>query len=312
MSSIPVGVTTNPFKEDLRDRYERGFQFVELRMSEALLVGRRVEIAGEIERILDEYDLDIVSLHVPEFHSNGHPVDFISFNDKLRAEGFNLVEATLQVAAAIGAPRVVLTLPPFVTMQQTTPQDPSKWLTLIRHRLLTNIEKFVNLADLGKTLLCLKNAPPIIGHGPEGGAFFGMSTLLTVQGILNQLGELTRAWVAFDVPNAYLFCKAWSAAHEGNQQLNWIDRLEVTVPLAIQNLMSELAGLTEIFYLSNVQGFTNKGLLPEDGELNFTTIYKHILTCIFPQRAIVLDVQEEHEEKAVNAELMSAFIRQIG
>ena len=73
-----------------------------------------------------------------------------------------------------------------------------------------------------------------------------------------------------------------------------------------------LAELTEIFYISNIQGFTKKGLLPEDGELNFTDIYKHILTCIFPQRAIMLDVQEEHEENAVNAELMSAFIRQIG
>lgn len=45
--------------------------------------------------------------------------------------------------------------------------------------------------------------------------------------------------------------------------------------------------------------------------MDFEEIYKKILSYIFPKRVIMLDVKEETEEKAVNTELMRAYINEI-
>lgn len=311
MSSVTIGATSNPFREDLRDRYERGFQHIEIRMPEMLLIGRRVEIAGELERNLDEYDLEAVSLHVPELRSNGQPVDFASFDEENRRAGVEIVDAAISVAASIGAPRVVVTLPPFIDQKRIQAQDPTVLLSLARHRTLRELERFANQAERAKILLCLKNAPPLIEPGPAVGAFYGLSTVFEVYEIIRKFGAVTRAWMAFDVANAYLFANAWAAARGGTQGLAWIERVGIEVSLDIPRTMKDLAEFTEIFYLSNIRGFIEKGLLPREGEMDFEKMYKQILSYIFPKRIIVLDVKEEEEEKAVNTELMFAFIRDI-
>lgn len=311
MSSVTIGVTSNPFREDLRDRYERGFQHIEIRMPEMLLIGRRVEIAGELERNLDEFDLEVVSLHVPELRSNGQPVDFASFDEENRRAGVEIVEAALSVAASIGAPRVVVTLPPFIEQKRIQAHDPTDILALTRHRTLRELERFADQAESAKILLCLKNAPPLIEPGPAVGAFCGLSTVLEVYAIIRKFGAVTRAWMALDVANAYLFANAWAAARGGTQGLGWIERMGIEVSLDIPRTMRDLAEFTEIFYLSNIRGLTKKGLLPREGEMDFEKVYKQILSDIFPKRIIVLDAKEEEDEKAVNTELMFAFIRDI-
>lgn len=311
MSSVIIGATSNPFREDLRDRYERGFHHIEIRMPEMLLIGRRVEIAGELERNLDEYDLEIVSLHVPELRSNGQPVDFASFDEENRKAGAEIVDATLNVAASIGAPRVVVTLPPFIDQKQIQAQDPTTLLTLARHRTLREIERFADQAASAKILLCLKNAPPLIEPGPAVGAFYGLSTVLEVYETIRKLGAVTRAWMAFDIANAYLFANAWKAAREGTQNFAWIEQMEIEISHDISKTLRDLAEFIELFYLSNVRGFSDKGLLPKEGEMDFNEIYKQILSHIFPKRVIMLDVKEETEEKAVNTELMLAYINEI-
>ncbi|MFQ6124396.1 MAG: sugar phosphate isomerase/epimerase family protein [Candidatus Heimdallarchaeota archaeon] len=311
MRSVTIGATSNPFREDLRDRYERGFHHIEIRMPEMLLIGRRVEIAGELERNIDEYDLEIVSLHVPELRSNGQPVDFASFDEENRRAGVEIVEAALNVAASIGAPRVVVTLPPFIDQNQIQTQDPTTLLTLARHRTLRELERFADQAASAKILLCLKNAPPLVEPGPAIGAFHGLSTVSEVYETIRKLGAVTRAWMAFDIPNAYLFRNAWRAAHEGTQKLAWIEQMGIEISPNISRTMRDLAEFTEIFYLSNVRGFTMKGLLPKEGEMDLKAVYKQILSYIFPKRIIVLDVKEETDDKAANTELMFAYIREI-
>ena len=311
MSFVTIGVTTNPFKEDLRDRHERGFQHLEIRMSESLLIGRRVEIVRELERTLDEYDLEIVSIHVPELRLNGQPVDFASFDEENRTASAELVDAALSVAASIGAPRVVVTLPPFLDQKTLHAQDPARMVTLVRYRILNELEKFVDRAEREKILFCLKNAAPIIESGPAVGDFFGLATALEVQETIRKLSEFTRAWFAFDIANAHLFTNAWAAAREGNQRVAWLERLGIEVPLDIERVIRDFAELIEIFYVSNVRGLTEKGLILGEGEINIERVYRQILTCIFPARIIVLDAQEENEEKAMNAELMLAYLREI-
>jgi len=312
VDSVRIGVTTFPFKEYLKNRHERGFKYLELRVSEAILVGRRVELAGELERTLDEYDLEVISVHVPEIRPNGHPVDFVSLDDETRAASIEIVESAISVAGSLNAPRLVLTLPPFLTQRQIYAQDPSNFSTLTRHRILNELEKFVNRADQEKLLLCLKNAPPIVEPGPAVGNFFGFASILEVHEILKRLSEFTRVWIAFDIANAHLLSNVWAAAREGDLRVAWLERMGIEVPQDIERIVSDLSELIEIFYLSNGRGFTEKGLLPEEGEMNLRRIYRHILTHIFPERIIILDAHEEHEEQAVNAELMSAYLRESG
>ena len=85
----------------------------------------------------------------------------------------------------------------------------------------------------------------------------------------------------------------------------------IQVPIDLEKTISDLAEYIELFYLSNARGFTEKGLLPHEGEINLRNVYKQILTHIFPERLIILDAHEDDEETATNAELMYAYIREM-
>ena len=116
-SNITLGVTTDPFREDIVDRHERGFNIVEIRLSESLLVGHTIEFTRELARVIDEYDMEVSSIHVPEIRANGIPVDFASLDEENRISSMKLVNQAIDLAYDIPTRRVVLTLPPFLKSQ---------------------------------------------------------------------------------------------------------------------------------------------------------------------------------------------------
>jgi len=166
-SNITLGVTTDPFREDIVDRHERGFNIVEIRLSEPLLVGHTIEFTRELARVIDEYDMEVSSIHVPEIRANGIPVDFASLDEENRMTSMKLVNQTIDLANDIPTRRVVLTLPPFLKSQIFETDRIKESLKLARYRCFEQLSTYVERTETGGISLCVKNPPPIISKTPE-------------------------------------------------------------------------------------------------------------------------------------------------
>jgi len=88
----------------------------------------------------------------------------------------------------------------------------------------------------------------------------------------------------------------------------WIKELEFQPLKSLAESIKMISDHIEIMYLNNAQGFTERGLLPTMGEIEFITLFKELADIIFPERPIIIDVEEKEKEKAINAEITRSYI----
>lgn len=311
-SNITLGVTTDPFREDIVDRHERGFNIVEIRLSEPLLVGHTIEFTKELARVIDEYDMEVSSIHVPEIRANGIPVDFSSLDEENRMTSIKLVNRTIDLAYDIPTRRVVLTLPPFLKSQIFKTDRIKESLKLARYRCFEQLRTYVERTEAGGISLCVKNPPPIISKTPEAD-YYAISggTPEAIYDVIRKLDGF-RVWIALDIANAHLFSNAMIQAYWPDSNIRtsmaWIKELDFQPLKSLAESIKMISDHIEILYLNNAQGFTERGLLPTMGEIEFITLFKELADIIFPERPIIIDVEEKEKEKAINAEITRSYI----
>jgi len=313
-SIITLGVTTDPFREDIVDRYERGFRTVELRLSEPLLIGHSIELIKELERLVDEYDINISSIHVPEIRPNGIPVDFAALDEQTRNISMELVNRTIEMAYGVPTRRVILTLPPFLNSRIFETERIKESVNRANYRCIEQLRTYIEKTESGGISLCLKNPPPIISKTTDGN-YFAISggTPEAVYNIIRKLDEY-RVWIALDFANMHLFSNAMIKAYwpENETKIDpkvaWIRYFNFNPMKSIVDSIKRFSDHIEVIYLSNARGIIERGLPPVEGEIGFQTLLRDLKDFIFPERPIIIDVEEREREKAINAELALAFI----
>ncbi len=310
--NITIGVTTDPFREDIVDRYERGFRTIEIRLSEPLLVGHSIEFIKTLERLIDEYDMEVSSIHVPEIRPNGIPVDFSSLDESTRHASINLVNKTIDLAYGIPTRRVVLTLPPFINSRTFTTDRVNETLRISRYRCFEQLKSYVERTEAGGISLCIKNPPPIIRTSIEGDLYaISGGTPESLFDVIRKLDEY-RVWIALDIANLYLFSNAIRKAYwpdtNNETKLSWIKELQLQPIRSLADPIKQLSDHIEMLYLSDARGLTERKLPPKLGEIEFPALFQELTEYIFPERPIIIDVEEQDYEKAINAELALSYV----